>query len=252
MRLAELEREFWNAVRKRGGPPPDLDRLFTGSDKQSPTERLAVYHVAYWHRQLAALSATFPRTHALLRGRFERLAFGYVEARPCSEPCIERLGAGFADYLAEQSDISATALGVARLEWAGTCALLASNPSAVQSLPRQLGASFAECRLELAASLHVAHVTKAALAWLDDAEGNADAMDDSTTIDVAFYRPEFAVRHVTLGADEARALLLASGGATIAVICAAFAALPEAEAAARVVSVLSAWFARGWVSRCEP
>lgn len=242
MRLAELQQAFWSAVRTRGGPPPELDRIFTSS------ERIAVYHLAYWHRQLAALSATFPRTLALLQERFERLAFGYVERRPCSEPCIERLGAGFPDYLEEQADISARTCGVARLEWAATAALLAPNAPAAK-LPRELGPSFVDCRLELAPSLHVAHVPTASLSLLDDSA--VSALDDSDRIDVAFYRPAFAVQRVVLAADEAQAHLLARGGGNIAVICSAFAALPEAAAATRALTVLTSWFARGWVRRCD-
>jgi len=40
-------------------------------------------------------------------------------------------------------------------------------------------------------------------------------------------------------------------GASIALICAAFAELSQTEAAERALAVLSSWFARGWVSRCE-
>jgi hypothetical protein len=252
MRLAELQQAFWDVVRTRGAPPPGLDLLFTGSDRQSASERIAVYHVAYWHRQLAALSATFPRTLALLKERFERLAFGYVERRPCGEPRIELLGADFPDFLQEQGDISLTTLGVARLEWATSAALLARHAPTLKSLPRDLGSSFVDCRLQLVPSLHVVHVPQASLAWLDESAGSADAMDQSVMIDVAFHRPEFAVRHVALAADEARAHLLARGGGNIALICSAFAALPETEAATRALTVLGSWFARGWVSRCEP
>jgi hypothetical protein len=252
MHLVELQKAFWAAVRTRGSAPPGLDTLFTPGRAQSASERLAVYHIAYWHRQLAALSATFPRTQALLAGRFERLVFGYIEKRPCTEPCIERLGADFPEFLAERSDVSTAALGVARLEWTETEALLAPNPRAVRTLPRHLGASFAECRLEFVPSLRIAHVLKDALEWFESSQHDPSAMVDSSTIDVAFYRPEFAVRHAALATDEARAYSLAAGGASIALICAAFSALPEAQAATRAVSVLSSWFARGWIERCEP
>lgn len=252
MRLAELQRAFWTAVRTRGSPPPGIDALCTASERQSASERLAVYHLAYWHRQLAALSGTFARTRALLPGRFERLVFGYIERYPSTEPCIERAGAGFPEFLAQRADVPSHALDVARLEWAATETLLAPNPRGVVALPRHLGASFAECRLDFVPSLRVAHVSKAALAWFDSAECEANALVDSATIDVAFYRPEHAVRHVALEADEARAHGLASGGAAIGVICTAFSGLAQEQAATRAVYVLGNWFARGWVERCEP
>jgi hypothetical protein len=122
----------------------------------------------------------------------------------------------------------------------------------VQALPRHLGASFAECRLDFVPSLHVVHATEATLGWFESDQREARTLVDSATIDVAFYRPEHAVRHVALGADEGRAYELAAGGASVALICAAFSALPPEQAATRAVSVRGNWFARGWVERCEP
>ena len=252
MQLAELQQAFWAAVRTRGSPPPGIASWCTGSRAQTPGERLAVYHLAYWHRQLAALSATFPRTQALLAGSFERLVFAYVESCPCRESCIERLGAGFPEFLGDRDEVSPATLGVARLEWAATSALLAPNPHCVQELPRHLGARFAECRLDFAPSLHTAHVGEAALRWFETAESGAPALDASSPIAVAFYRPRFAVRHVVLPPDEARALALGRGGATIADICTQFSDLPEDRAATRALAVLRGWFARGWLTGCEP
>lgn len=252
MRLAELQRAFWTAVRTRGSPPPDIDALCTRSERQSARERLAVYHRAYWHRQLAALNNTFARTRALLPDRFERLVFGYIERHPSTEPCIERLGSSFPEFLAQRADVPSYVLDVARLEWATTETLLARSPRAVQALPRHLGAGFAECRLDFVPSLRVAHVSRAALAWFDSEEREASALVDSAPIDVAFYRPEHTVRHVTLEADEARAHALASGGSSIALICTAFSDLAQEQAATRALSVLANWFARAWVERCEP
>ena len=252
MRLAELQQSFWNAVRTRGAAPEGVDTLFTSGKGQSAAERLAVYHLAYWQRQLAALGATFPRTQALLGSRFERLVFGYVEARPCREPCIERLGAGFPEFLAARADVTALALGVARLEWAASLSLLSANPRQLAELPRQLGAQLVECRLTFVPSLHVEHVRRAAHDWFRSDASAASALDDSSSIDVAFFRPELTVRHVVLAADEARALALGFGGASIAVICAAFSRLPSAEQAPRALAVLNHWFTRGWVAECRP
>jgi hypothetical protein len=251
MRLAELQQSFWNAVRTRGAPPEGVDTLFTSGKGQSAAERLAVYHLAYWQRQLAALGATFPRTQALLGSRFERLVFGYVEARPCREPCIERLGAGFPEFLAARADVTALALGVARLEWAASLSLLSANPSSVAELPRLLGAKLADCRLLFVPSLQLQHVPSASQRWFRGEATDASDVGDSSSIDVAFFRPELAVRHVTIGADEARAHALARGGGDIALVCTAFSALPSEQQAPRALAVLSGWFTRGWVAACH-
>lgn len=251
MRLAELQQAFWGAVRTRGAPPPGVDELFTRNQGQSAAERLAVYHLAYWQRQLSALGASFPRTQALLGSRFERLVFAYVEARPCTEPCIELLGAGFPEFLAERADVSALALGVARLEWAASLSLLSANPRHMAELPRQLGAKLVECRLAFVPSLQVAHVPSASHHWFRSEATEPSAMDDSSSINVAFFRPSLTVRHLVIAADEAHALALALGGASISVICTAFSTLPNEAQAPRALAVLNHWFARGWVAECH-
>jgi hypothetical protein len=246
MRLAELQRAFWSAVRTRGAPPTGLEDWLTGSVKQTPTARLAVYHLAYWQRQASALTATFPRTVALLGS--ERLLLAYVQASPGTHPCIERLGQGFVQFLAARRDISVHALGLARLEWAETESLLAPDPLAVAELPRQLGPKLVDCKLEFAPSVRVEHVPCSSFATF---AGQVEANDASATIDVAFFRPEHAVLHRALQADEAHAHALAREGATIALICAAFSQLPAEQASARALQVLTNWFARGWVTRCN-
>jgi hypothetical protein len=253
MPLLELQRAFWDAVRTRGAPPEMLSDFLTGSAKQTPAERLGVYHRAYWQRQVSALSATFPcLQHLLGAPQCERLLLSYIEARPGSEPCIERLGAGFVEFLTTRADVPAKLLGVARLEWALVASLLAPDPPCVAELPRGLGASFAECRLELVPSLHVEHVPAASLsAFAPEQARDMTTLAQSASIDVAFFRPHFAVLHVALQPDEARAHALARAGATIAVICSAFAGLPPTQAAERALQVLSNWFARGWIAQCR-
>jgi len=214
---------------------------------------LGVYHRAYWQRQVTALLATFEATSRRVgQQHFERLLLQYLEACPGEEPCIEQLGARCVEFLATRQGLDAEALGVARLEWAHSKSLLAKDPTEVARLPLGMGAAFAECRLTFVPSLHVEHVPAASLRWLaGDAQRLPELMEQSDAINVAFWRPEHAVLRSALATDEARAHLLARGGATIAVICTAFEALPEAAAASRALQVLSRWFARGWVERVE-
>jgi len=239
-------------VRTRGAPPPALEKWLTASERQTPAERLAVYHLAYWQRQVTALVSTFPQLqNALGAEQCERLMLAYIEARPCTEPCIEWLGRDFVEFLALRNT-PAHALGLARLEWAHVESLLAPDPSSVVELPRGLGPAFAECRLTLVPSLRVEHVRRSSFATFAPELQAAADVDESATIDVAFYRPHFAVKYLALAADEARAYALAREGATIALICAAFSHLSPSEAAPRALQVLAQWFARGWVAQCRP
>jgi len=251
MRLAELEQLFWQTVRTRGAPPSGVDEWISSSVRQSPTERLAVYHLAYWQRQVEALANSFPRLQALLGARrFERLVLAYIEACPGTEPCIERSGEGLVDFLAAQREVTPVALGLARLEWAGVESLLAADPPSVARLPRQLGASFAACRLVFVPSLRAVRVPLDSLSAFSPSTQAASVMSADSSVLVVFCRPRFAVVHWRLEADESRALASAMDGGMIAAVCEAFAALPEAAAVARASSILSNWFSRDWVAEC--
>ena len=253
MNLSELERSFWQAVRTRGAPPAGLGEWLTGSARQSPTERLAVYHVAYWQRQVAALANSFPRLHALLGAQqFERVLLAYIEAYPGTEPCIEMCGQGLVEFLATRCEIAPLPMGVARLEWAGVQSLLAADPPSVAALPRHLGDSLAGCRLVFVPSLRTVHVPLESLSvFAPGGQGVGATVNDASVV-VVFCRPHFTVLHLALEADESRALALALEGGTIGEVCEAFASLPEAQAVARASSVLSGWFARRWVANCAP
>lgn len=252
MQLAELQRHFWAAVRQRGAPPAELEKWLTASARQTPAQRLAVYHLAYWQRQVAALVSSFPKLQAELGVEpCERLMLAYVEALPCAEPCIERLGRRFVEFLALHNT-PPHALGIARLEWAHVESLLAPEPNSVVDLPRSLGSAFADCRLALVPSLRVEHVRQSSFASFAPDLQTGGHVNEPATADVAFFRPHFAVKHVALAADEARAYALARDGATIGLICTAFSCLPPAEAAPRALQVLARWFTRGWVAQCRP
>jgi hypothetical protein len=248
VQLAELQRRFWVAVRTRGAPPADLAEWLTKTERQSAVERLAVYHLAYWQRQVAALADAYPRLQAELgAARCERLMLAYIDERPSHEPCIEWLGRDFVEFLALR-DTEARALGIARLEWAQVASLLASDTGSVAELPRGLGPALAACRLEFVPSLRVEHVPRDAFAAFAPDLQEATSSPEADTVDVAFYRPRFAVKYLALAPDEARAYALARGGARVSVVCSAFAHLPATEAAPRALRVLSGWFTRGWVS----
>ena len=253
MRLADLERCFWQAVRTRGAPPPGLGDWLTGTARQTPTERLAIYHLAYWQRQVDALAGSFPHLQALLGAQnFERLLLAYIEACPGTEPCIERCGRGLVEFLERRHDVTPIALGLARLEWAAVESLLARDPPSVVELPRTLGERFADCRLTFVPSLRTLQVSAESLRAFAPHGPAASSTASPSSVGVAFFRPRFTVLHLVLEADESRALALAVDGAAIGAVCSAFTELPEADAIQRASAVLSSWFTRSWVAECSP
>jgi hypothetical protein len=252
MRLAEYQQSFWQAVRTRGAPPSGLGDWLTGSVRQTATERLAIYHLAYWQRQVGALASSFPRLQTLLGAQhFERLLLAYIEACPGTDPCIENCGQGLVDFLTMRHDVAPVALGVARLEWASLESLLSPDALNVAELPLQLGERFADCRLRFIPSLRALSVPVESLRAFAPAEREASWVSSSSSVDVVFSRPRFAVHHVTLEADEAQALALGLDGRAIGAMCGVFAELPDAKAVPRASSVLSSWFARRWVASCS-
>jgi len=246
MSLAELQRHFWLSARTRGAPPSGLSGTFTDGPHQSATERVGVYHLAYWQRQLEALASTFPRLRGTLgERRFEQLAFRYIERCPGVHPCIERLGEGLPGYLADSSDLSTTEVGLARLEWANVACLLSQDSPSRVDLPRELGAKFAVCRLELIAALLVVRAPAAAVKAFDEC---LEFEPHLPQLDVVFFRPSFAVRYATLSADEAAALACARAGLSVAHICEAFSCHHE-DVTQRALTVLAGWFRKRWVTQ---
>jgi hypothetical protein len=154
------------------------------------------------------------------------------------------------DFLATRHDVAPVALGVARLEWAGLQSLLSPDAPNVAELPLQLGPRFADCRLGFVPSLRALRVPVESLRAFAPAEPEA-RVSSSSSIDVVFSRPRFAVHHVALEPDEAQALNFALDRQAIGAVCCAFAELPEVEAVLRASAVLSSWFARRWVASCS-
>jgi hypothetical protein len=260
MSLVELQRAFWVAVRTRGVPPEGLDELFEGNARQSATDRMAVYHRAYWQRQLTALASGFPRLRELLgERRFERIVLRYLERWPGTDACIERLGARLPAFLVEQPEISAIERDVAGLESAALTVLLAPDAQQINELPRHMGARLGKCRFELVPALQLESARPRALAVFgaQPSPGAPRPIEpiepaqapEEPAVWVAFYRRRFAVRHLALAADEARALELTQRGETFSGVCEAFAALSHEAAARRATAVLSGWLTRGWISR---
>lgn len=129
MRLAELQREFFELVRQpltraertRAGARARAERLIRPSAELGALERLEIYNRAYWFRILASLAEDFPGLRAVLgQRRFDRLLRAYLGARPSESFSLRDLGARLPAWLEEHPEPGAErlALDMARLEWA--------------------------------------------------------------------------------------------------------------------------------------
>jgi len=255
VKLAELERYFASAATSGSGPLPELDRVFLGSEQLSARERLAIYNRGYFYRLLEALAAVFSQTKRLLGDPdFERLGLAYLAQHPSEHPAVERVGRSFCEFL-RRGAADATVVGLASLEWARLCALVAPNPSSVARVSTIDPSGFPRARLGFVPSLHWLRIDPRALAAFT---GEALLLAEPSGIDpprplcaVAVWRSQHAVLHRVLDEREWAALVSAAGGATLSRVCAAFDSGSESEDVHRAYQVLSTWFARQWLEQVQ-
>jgi hypothetical protein len=255
MSLAHLQRVFWDGARG-DADLAELDRLFTPKGTSSGAERLRIYNGAYYVRLERCLTEVFREVARRVgEGAFRQLARGYVKVHPSEAPAIELAGHAFARFLGESSmarQVLAAATPpvsdpaplaeLAAIEWARTRALLAPDPERVAGADQVVPERFAAATLRLVPGLELARVGPEALGlWPPTA---ALAVDGPRT--VAFHRRGFDVRHQVLEADEADALAAVRRGDTLGVACGFFAS--HETPVARALTVVSSWFARGWIA----
>jgi hypothetical protein len=125
--------------------------LITPSATMAPVERLELYHRQYWYRLLDSIAEDFPALRRLLGDiPFWRLMEAYLEAAPPRSFTLRHLGAGLADFIAQQAETIPDAVqaeDLARLEYA-LCASFEAGESAPVE-PSDLG------QLEIALQPHV-------------------------------------------------------------------------------------------------
>ena len=225
MKLAELQAYFARVVTSASGPPADLETVFLNSSQLPAIERMAIYNRAYFYRQVDALRAVFERTvSALGEAEFTRLALTYLAAHPSGHPAIERVGRNLAGYLVGRAPQPVVEL--AELEWAELTALVAPNPISVAGVADIDPARFPVTRLHFVPSLQVLR------GW-------------------AVHRPTHSVVREALDPLEFATLSAARSGATMSEVCALFEGAEPTDAAEHAHSVVSRWFASGWVESLE-
>ena len=250
MKLAELQQYFARAATSGHGPQPDLEQVFSGSERSSASDRLAIYNRGYFYRLLDALASVYGQTQRALGEDFERLGLAYLARYPSDHPAVERVGRSFADYLRSVS-APAPLVDLAAFEWARLCALVAANPKRVATVVDIQPQAFPESRLCFVPSLHWRELDARALCIFDGhlpspAELRATAAPPSLCR-VAIWRPQHRVLHERLDGLEWDALNLAATGASLAQVCSIFDTGSETEDVRRAFQVLTRWFARNWL-----
>ena len=115
MNLAELQANFWSALRGEA-----VARDFVAGE-----DRLDVYAGMFLHRQVDALAADFPETFAQLGEKnFFFLAREYVLTHPSDDPDLGRLGRKFAAF---------AGTGLAAIEWARSEVFLEADAEPITS-----------------------------------------------------------------------------------------------------------------------
>ena len=252
MNLAELQQHFWDTVRKRGKPPPELERLYRSTDDLSATERMRIYHVAYWGRQLRVLEDTFAEVHALLgEVPFTRAALRYLTVCPSRGPRIEDIAPGFAKFLSAADPPCELAADLAALEAAALEALLAPEPRSLATATDIDPTRFASATIAFVKSLRVVETGCNALARFAPRLVQPELLTTGQLARVAIWRKRFTVHKRLIEPPEYLAYELASRGGSIANIC-AFVHEENPEAVAeRTASMLSRWLAREWIARFD-
>ena len=244
MNLEQREAWFWQAVRG-DRPPADLNAVVAHGRGLSALGGMRIYRSAYLLRQIRVLEETYERTRDLLgEARFRERCLAFIESHPSSAPAIELVGNGFADFLdsypADQgvADVS----DLARLEWARLEALLAADVPAPVSSELLAQRLTADSRPILHPSLSLLAISRVTLARWSRSERLAE--HDGAVVSIVVFRRGFAVQHVELGDEEARALrrIRARGSIEEASEC-----FPEPGGVARAAAALARWLRSQWI-----
>ncbi|MBM4362711.1 MAG: putative DNA-binding domain-containing protein [Deltaproteobacteria bacterium] len=236
MRLSDVQRLFYEAVRADTAPP-EVATVFVGTPALSAHRRMNIYHSAYFARQEEVLSEIFPRVKEVAAAAtFRRWVKGYLLAHPSARPAIEWIGARFPGYVAAAEAPRAVA-DLARLEWARTAVLLAPDAPAVLTLGDISAEGFAGMKAALTPGVELIEIDREALALHrgESLETLERAASPTTRVGCVVYRRGHAVLHRSIGAEELRALRLVERGETFASVCAAFEGPGAARAAAQAV-----------------
>ncbi|MEP7050902.1 MAG: DNA-binding domain-containing protein [Pseudomonadota bacterium] len=245
MKLAELQRFFAEAATSNAGPRAGLESVFVTDARLSASSRLGIYNRAYYYRLLDALASVFEQVRRSLgEAEFRRVGLSYLAQHPSEHPALERVGRLFPAYLRARA-LDEALVGLAELEWARLCALVAPNPAAVVTRANVDPAKLPASSLRLVPSLRWFELAAGALsAFAGEPLTTAAAPDH---VAVAVWRQHHVVRHRQLGGLESQALRLAAQGASTSEICTIFDTGDVSQDVPRAFEILSSWFDREWV-----
>lgn len=143
------------------------DALLRSTAAVSAAERLGLYHRQYWYRILDSVAEDFPRLQKLLgRDAFWSLIERYLGAKPPASFTLRHLGAGLADFIAEDGELAATlrpwAADLARFEYAYMEVFEAAEPV----LPAD--AALAADPLRLSPAVRLVTASRPLYDWMHD------------------------------------------------------------------------------------
>jgi hypothetical protein len=236
--LARQQQLFWASVRVDPAPL-EVDTAFITRGGLSGRERLAVYRTAYWVRQVGALQQLFPSVVRLFgEGPFARHASHYLAQHPSNHWAIEQLGRDFASWLS--AEVSSDVGRLAAIDWLRFSAVIAPDQQPLQVDAARL----LETTVQLSAHVGVCVVTAAQLGQSDSALEWNDA-----TPGLVVWRAGHVVTELLVDAQELAALVAANQGVLFPRWCELMVegGLDDQAVAARAVSYLQHWLARGWL-----
>lgn len=214
---------------------------------------MTIYREAYRGRLLAALEASFERTHRWVGPQaFTAAACHYVLTCPPTGWTLDDYGADFPAMLANLFAQDPEVAELAWLEWQLQRAFAAIDaptldPAALAGVGHS-AMDWAAMRFELAAgfaALPVATNCTALWAALGEADGPDVVVSHGPAAALLVWRAGLSPHYRLAAMEELRALEQLAGGATLA-------ALAETDAAASLGPWLAQWLAEGIFSQAVP
>jgi hypothetical protein len=255
MTLATLQAELWELF--VGAAPVRDTAHLVKAGALSPDERVNVYAEMYWLRLRDVLRDEFPQVRAVLGEEdFDVLAAKYVKAHPSSHFSLNWLGQHLPAFLRAHPIDGAPFLGdLAELEFTRSQVFIAPNSPVVgrDALARVTAETAATARFTLTSAVTVlthAYDVRALFRAQADGASWRGVEVPNTPSRLVIFRHNFEVFHDTVSPEEAAALELARGGATLPALCEAFVGFGE-EAPARAFQAIASWVTEGLVARVD-
>ena len=271
MKLAELQRRFWQLV----SAPVTVERALPGLAARDPeiaplvswiraasdaaaALRLNVYANMYFFRLLDVLRDDYPELAKLLGAdHFHNLVTDYLAACPSQSPSIRHVGGRLADFLAGH-DLAVrfpAAPDLARLEWARGLAFDAADaagelaPDALAAIPAE---RWGGLRLALVPSFRAVTLTWPVHSlWQALERGEPPPDLEPARTELLVWRRGFQVYHRPAARDEAALFASIQAGAPFGAVCEQLAASRPGgdDAAVRAAfAFLTTWIDQGLLS----